>query len=230
MSSRTRILSLIAFVALAMPAAALWVRVTQFFFADFDLKSGPGQQLPLAAEKGTIVGAAPVFTVVPQPQGGGALLITGAGAGAPPAAMDALFDKVFSGSELQIGWTMVPGAQAPGYQCNVELRCMEDNDGEIIDVGWGGGGVDVGGTPVAPLEAGQSYTCTLTLRDNLVGPDTWIFSIAKQGGVPLTSTGLLALSHPLTLTKLQLALPAGATGTTLVDDLQASSASFASSK
>lgn len=228
MSSRSRtLLTLVACVALALPAAALLLRITIFFQASFDQKSGPGQQPPLAADKGTIFGAAPVFTVLPQGSGGGSLLITGGGAGSLSATLDAVFDKVFAGSEIQISWVTTPGTSSP----SVTLRCMEDNDGEIIDAGWGGnGGTWVGDTPVTPIEDNQTHTCVLTLRDNLVGPDIWVFTVTSANGIPATTTGLLSLTGPLVLSKLQLVVAAGATGTMLIDDLQASSSSAAASK
>jgi hypothetical protein len=230
MSSRRPLLLLVAVAVLALPAAAVLLRVTQYFFADFDHKAGPGQPPPLAADKGTIVGAAPVFTVLPQAGGGGSLLITGGGPGSPSATMDAVFDKVFAGQEIQIGWNMTTSAPCP----SVTLRAMEDNDGEIIDAGWGGSGggglVDVGDVPVGPVEDNQTYSCTLTLRDNLMGLDVWIFTITKAGGVPLTKTGILPLDGPLVLSKLQLVVAAGSTGTMLIDDLSASSSSAAASK
>jgi len=233
MSSRFRaLLSTVALAALALPAAAVLLRVTSYFQADFDLKAGPGQPLPLAAEKGTIIGSAPTFTVVSQPGGGGALLLTGGGAGSLSATMVALFDKPFSGNELTIGWLMTPGVQ-----CNsVTLRCMEDSDNEIIDAGWGGDGsgggiVQVGGSGVAPVDYDQTYVCTLTLRDNLVGADTWTFTMTqKGGGAPVTLTGLLALTHPLVVTQLQLVVGANSSGTSLLDDITATSPGMGSSK
>jgi hypothetical protein len=233
MPSRFRaLLATVALAALALPAAAVLLRITTYFQADFDLKAGPGQPLPLAAEKGTIIGSAPTFTVVSQPGGGGALLLTGGGTGSASATLLALFDKSFSGNELTIGWLMTPGVQ-----CNsVTLRCMEDSDNEIIDAGWGGDGngngiVQVGGSGVAPLDYDQTYVCTLTLRDNLVGPDTWQFTMTnKAGGAPVTLAGLLALTHPLTVTQLQIVLGANSTGTSLLDDITATSPGMGSSK
>jgi hypothetical protein len=233
MSSRFRaLLATVALAALALPAGAVLVRITTYFQAGFDLKAGPGQPLPLAADKGTIIGAAPTFTVVSQPTGGGALLVSGGGPGSPSATMVALFDKPFSGNELTINWLMTPGVQ-----CNsVSLRCMEDSDNEIIDAGWGGDGngdgiVQVGGSGTAPLDYGQTYVCTLTLRDNIVGADSWTFTITnKAGGVPVTLTGPLVLTHPLVVTQLQLVLGANSSGTSLLDDITATSPGMGSSK
>ena len=128
MSPRSRALLVsIAVAVLALPAAALWVRVTTYFFADFDQKGGPGQQSPpLSAEQGSISTSGPAsFIVTPQSTGGGALLVGSSGQSGADSVLTATFDKVFSGSELQILFSVTPGMQAGSF-C---LRAIEDTDG-----------------------------------------------------------------------------------------------------
>lgn len=230
MSPRSRaLLALMAVALLALPTAAAWNRITTYFFADFDQKAGPGQQVPpLMAEQGTIATTGPAsFAVVPVSTGGGALQVTSSGQAGADSTLTATFDKPFNGAELQIGFVVTPGISC-GSVC---VRAMEDTDGEVIDASWGGdGGVYVGGIPVGTWETGSSTACNLTLRDNMAGPDTWVMVMTKPGLPPVTTTGVLVLTKPLTVKALQILVPASAAGTMQFDDLQALSSESGTKK
>jgi hypothetical protein len=212
--------AVVLLLAAAVPAA--WLRITVFFSASFDQKGAPGQQAPLVADQGSFIVGGPGFSVVPTATGGGALLAEGLSAPST-STLTALFEKVFKGPELQVNWTATVGGAGAGF----DVRALEDNDGEIIDVGWDGdGSVDVDDVPVGEWAAGTEVDFSLTLRDTALGADLWVLTMSVPGQAPVTSTGVLQLSKPLTVKSLQFVVHAGATGTLLVDDVQVLSASF----
>jgi hypothetical protein len=223
-SRSNRALIALALSCLALPALAVFGRISVYFLATFDLPSAPGEPPPLAADSGLITVTGPGFSVVPGVGGGGVLKAEGLGL--PTASkLHGTFTKGFKGSEIVIDWTITAGQSDSEFS----LYCLEENDGEIIDVEFGGDGfVDVDDTPVGGYDEGEARTCSLTLRDNSMGADTWIFTMTGDSGVPVTSSGVLTLTKPLNVLAIDLVLPAGSTGTFLVDDLQATSASFTS--
>ena len=222
-------LAMIAVALLALPAAAVWMRVTTYFFADFDQKAGQGQQSPpLAAEQGSISTTGPAsFVVTPQATGGGALLVTSAGQTGADSTLTATFDKPFSGSELQIAFVVTPNVQAG----SMGLYAVEDTDGEVIDASWGGNGlIVINGSVVSGYDAGSTYICNLTLRDSMSGPDFWVLTMTKAGFAPQTFTGPLSLTQPLAVNALKIFVPASSVGSMVFDDLQALSAGFGTNK
>ena len=221
-SRRARIV--LALLCLVLPAVALGGRITVHFLATFDLPGAPGEPPPLAADSGVISVSGMGFSVVPAAGGGGALLVQGAGL-PMDVKLHGAFSKDFKGPELVVSWTIKPNQTDSA----LTLRCAEDNDGEIIDANWGGDGVVlVNDVPVGNYDEGQASACTLTLRDNSIGPDLWIFTMTKVGGVPVTSSGPLTLAKPLAVCALDIIVPAGSTGSFVLDDLQALSTDYKS--
>jgi hypothetical protein len=214
----------LALMCLVLPAVALAGRITVHFLATFDLPGAPGEPPPLAADSGVISVSGMGFSVVPAVGGGGALLAQGGGL-PMDVKLHGAFSKDFKGAELVVSWTITPNQTTS----DLTLRCAEDNDGEIIDANWGGGGVVlVDDVPVANYDEGQSSACTLTLRDNTIGPDMWIFTMTKAGGVPVTSSGPLTLAKPLAVCAIDVIVPAGSTGSFVLDDIQATSTDYKS--
>jgi len=217
-----RALVALAVACLALSAPAVFGRISVYFLATFDLPSAPGEPPPLAADSGVISVNGPGFSVVPSALGGGVLQAQGTGLPVD-SKLHGEFSKTFKGTEIVIDWNITPGQTCSAFV----LSCAEESDGEIIDVGWGGDGlVDVDDVPVDSYDEGQSCACNLTLRDNSIGADVWIFTMTPAGGSPVTKSGPLKLLKPLNVCAIDLILPAGSTGTFLVDDLQATSASF----
>lgn len=230
MKLSARIPRALAVLALALlfssAAAAAWLRVTVFFASSFDQKGAPGQQAPLVAEQGSIVVSGPGFSVVPTPSGGGALLVDPSSA-PTGSVLTALFDKPFKGSELQVGWTATVGGGGAGF----DLRVLEENDGEIIDLGWeDDGSVDVDDVPVGEWAPGTEVDFSLTLRDVALGADLWILTMTATGQAPKSASGPLPLAGPLTAKALQFVVEPGASGTLLVDDVLVQSATFGTLK
>ncbi|HEX5009073.1 MAG TPA: hypothetical protein VFY71_01635 [Planctomycetota bacterium] len=222
-SSRRALIALAA-LCLVLPAVALGGRITVHFLATFDLQGAPGEPPPLAADSGVISVSGMGFSVVPTPGGGGALLVQGMGL-PMDVKLHGEFKKDFKGSELVVNWSIRPNQTT---SC-LTLRCAEDSDGEIIDADWDGGGVVlIDGTPVNTYSEGETSACTLTLRDNSIGPDLWIFTMTKLGGVPVTSSGPLVLAKPLAVCALDVIVPAGSMGSFVLDDLQATSTDYKS--
>ncbi len=230
MSYRARLLRALAVLAavllLAVAVPAMWARVTVYFGANFDQKGAPGQQAPLVADPGTFSASGPGFNVVPTSSEGGALLIEGLGL-TSESVLTGTFEKIFKGSELQIDFTATVGSAGS----NFSLRAIEDTDGEIIDLGWDGNGfVDVDGLPGGSYAAGAPSSYSLTLRDVSIGSDLWVLTITPASGVPVTQSGPLVLSKPLSVKAIKFVIPAGTLGTMLVDDVQVASVSFATNK
>jgi hypothetical protein len=222
--SSRRAQAALAVLCLVLPAVALGGRITTHFLATFDLPGAPGEPPPLAADSGVISVSGMGFSVVPAVGGGGALLAQGTGL-PMDVKLHGLFSKDFKGAELVVSWTITPNQTTS----DLTLRCAEDNDGEIIDANWGGDGVVlIDGVPVGNYDEGQTSACTLTLRDNSIGPDLWIFTMTKAGGVPLTSSGPLTLAKPLSVCAIDVILPAGSMGSFVLDDLQAISTDYTS--
>ena len=220
--SRSALVALVALACLAVPAAALYGRLTVYFLAAFDGQTKPGETQP-KADSGHISVNGPGFSVVPA-QMGGALLVQGTGMPVD-VTLEGYFDKVFKGSELVVSWVITPAQDCSEFS----LRCLEDTDGEIIDAGWNDDGtVDVAQVTVGHYDEGVRLSCTLTLRDNFIGGDTWTFTMTPEGGVPITKTGPLALWKPLYVCAIELVLPAGSMGTFVLDDLQAVSTGYKS--
>ena len=214
----------LALLCLVLPAVALAGRVTVHFLATFDLPGAPGEPPPLAADSGVISVSGMGFTVVPAVGGGGSLMAQGSGL-PMDIELHGAFSKDFKGSELVVSWTIKPNQTTEA----LTLRCAEDNDGEIIDSTWGGdGSVSVGGIACGNYDEGQLTACTLTLRDNSIGPDLWIFTMTKAGGVPVTTTGPLTLAKPLAVCAVDVILPAGSKGSFVLDDIQATSTDYKS--
>lgn len=212
-----------AALLLTSAAAAAWLRVTVYFSASFDQKGAPGQQAPIVADPGSIVIEGPGFSVLPT--GAGGALLADASAAPAGSQLTAIFDKPFKGSELQLGWTA--SATGGGFT----LRVLEENDGEIIDLGWDGdGSVDVGDVPVAGWPPLVEVDFAFTLRDVALGADQWILTMTAPGQAPVSTTGVLVLSAPLAVRSLQLVVAPGATGTLLVDDIYAQSAAYSPQK
>jgi len=223
--SRHALVAAIAVLFLALPAAALWMRLTVHFLATFNQTGSPGGQPPLAADSGAISTIGPGFSVTPVAGGGGALLVEGSGLPID-SQLTATFDTVFKGgNELVLTWKITPGQGSGSSSCTV--GAVEENDSEIIDVTWGGGGfVDVGGQTLAAYSEGVEYDCKLTLKDVMIGLDTWTLAIDGSDGSEFTASGPLLLAKALVVEAIKITLPAGSAGSFVFDDIQAASSSM----
>lgn len=215
-----------AVLALSVALAAAGIRITVHFSASFDQKGAPGQQAPLVADEGSLSSSGPGFSVVPTSSDGGALLIEGLGLPAE-SKLTGAFVKSFKGTDLLISFTATVGTAGQGFT----LRAIEDNDGEIIDLDWDGGGlVAVGGQPAGSYPLNQPATYSLTVRDVSLGADLWILTITPPGGAPSTASGSLQLPSPFTAKAIEFVIPAGLVGSMLVDDLDVTSISYSTNK
>jgi hypothetical protein len=221
--------ALAATAALLALSVALWaagVRITVHFLATFDQKGAPGQQAPLVADEGSFAASGPGFSVVPTSEDGGALLIEGTGQAAE-STLTGNFSKSFKGTDLVISFKATVASVGQGFS----LRAIEDNDGEIIDVGWDGNGfVDVDGQPAGSYQANQPASYSLLVRDVAMGADLWILTVTPENGVPATQSGSLQLSSPFTGKAIAFVIPAGQVGSMLVDDLEVTSISYGTNK
>ncbi len=217
--SRHAHIAALAVLFLALPAAAVWMRVTVHFLATFDLSGSPGGSPPLAADAGAIIVSGPGFSVVPGSGGGSSLLAQGT-ASPLDTTLTALFDSVNKSGELTLTWNVTPGQGS----ASASLCVMEENDSEIIDVTWDDGGwVSVGGLTADVYQEGVEYDCKLVLKDALLGLDTWTFTMTPANGPTITKTGLLLLVKPMAIDSVLIVLPAGSTGSFVFDDIQATS-------
>jgi hypothetical protein len=215
-----------AVLALSAALAAAGIRITVHFAASFDQTGAPGQQAPLVADEGSLSASGPGFSVVPTSSDGSALLIEGLGLPAE-SKLTGTFIKSFTGTELLISFAATVETAGQGFT----LRAIEDNDGEIIDLGWDDGGlVTVGGQPAGSYPLNEPATYSLTVREVSLGADLWILTVTPQGGAPSTSSGSLQLPSPFTSKAIEFVIPAGQVGSMLVDDLEVTSISYSTKK
>jgi hypothetical protein len=220
---RVRLLAaLLLAAAVAVPATAMFVRITVHFAASFDVSGSPGGGLQ--AEVGQISVEAPPseFVVVPTAGGGGELKVDDSGS-LVEATLVGTFKTQFKGQQLEATWSM--GASQTNSP--LDVRFTDDSDSGMIDLGFGGNGsILVGGQPLMPYQPDTDYECEVTVNDPLVGPPTWsVIVTSADGTASATATGTLP-DEPVVVKAVMIVRPAGApAGQFSVDDLKAVSSS-----
>ncbi|MGQ0551627.1 MAG: hypothetical protein ACT4PU_00230 [Planctomycetota bacterium] len=214
-----RILSVVALLAMAVPAAALMARLTVYFAATFNTSGSPGAS-GIPAEIGQFGQAQPVseFVLVADPSGGSQLSVSDAGTSAE-ASMTAAFKKPFKGSYLENSFYFT----ALQSDTSFVVSALDDSDTGMIDLEFGDDGdVLIDGVSVAEYEAGVEYFVRLVLVNPFMGPSTWVLRLNWGVQESVMVSGPMQSSAWSTIGALKLVRPAGSTpGSFLIDDLRA---------
>ncbi len=208
---------LLAVPLLALPAAALVVRLTVHFSASFDTATAPGTILPVA-DIGSFATTAPPdeFVVVPAPGKGSWLKIQDGGVAAD-AVLTGQFHKPFKGTEVTLSFS----ASASQTDAGLIVGMFDDGGSGMIDVEFDDeSSIIVGDVRVAGYDEEQTVGLVVTLRDPIVGPETWHAAITVAG-VTTFASGPLSLSKPLAANVLRITRPAGSgPAEFFIDDLK----------
>ena len=202
---------------LAVPATAMYVRLTVHFAASFDVTGAPGGSLQADVGQITVVAPPTEFVVVPT-SGGGLLKVFDSGT-VMPATLVGTFKTQFKGQQLDATWSM--GASQANSQFDV--RFVDDSDSGMIDVGFGGNGtIVVDGESIMPYTPGTDYEVELSMYTPLFGQATWSVHVTSADGLAsATATGVLPVSQPVGVKTLVLERPAGAlAGEFHIDDIK----------
>ena len=218
---RARLLAAIVLALLvAVPATAMFVRLTVHFAASFDTTSAPGGGLQADVGQISVVAPPTEFVVVPTSGGGGELKIHDLGT-TTQATLLGTFKTQFKGQQLDATWSMV----ASQADSQFDVRFVDDSDSGMIDVSFGGDGtIVVGGQSLMPYAPGATYEVELTLYTPLFGTATWSVLVTEaEGTASATASGVLPSgTPPLAVKSVMLVRPAGApAGEFFVDDLKA---------
>jgi len=217
---RARLLAAIVLALLvAVPATAMFVRLTVHFAASFDTTSAPGGGLQADVGQISVIAPPTEFVVVPTSGGGGELKIHDGGT-TSEATLLGTFKTQFKGQQLDATWSM--GASQTNSPFDV--RFVDDSDSGMIDVSFGGNGtIVVGGESLMPYAPDTTYEVELTLYTPLFGTATWsVLVTSADGTASATASGLLpAITQPFGIKSVMLVRPAGApAGEFFVDDFK----------
>ena len=218
---RARLLAAIVLALLvAVPATAMFMRVTVHFAASFDTTSAPGGVLQADVGQISVVAPPTEFVVVPTSGGGGELKIHDLGTTAE-ATLHGTFKTQFKGQQLDATWSMAASQTHSPF----EVRFVDDSDSGMIDVCFdGNGAIVVAGQPLLPYASGASYDVAVTLYTPLFGTATWsVLVTAGDGTASATASGTLPSgTAPLAVKSVMLVRPANApAGEFFLDDLKA---------
>lgn len=216
--------ALIIALLFAVPATALFVRMTVHFAASFDVPSSPNSGLVADVGQISVVAPATEFIVVPGQDGGGELKVSDGGT-VTQATLNGTFKTPFTGHDLTTTWVM--GASQTNSPFTV--RFVDDSDSGMIDSSFGGDGmIVVGGQQVMPYQPDTPYSVALSLTDPVFGPSLWSVMVTSLDGSAQVglATGVLPNAGQLKVTAVKLVRPSGASaGQFFVDDLKAVSSS-----